>query len=91
MRFWKDYVDGAAPYYDVPAHTLPDWQFNDPGFQMFPVFDLAVAGSGGGDPRGGTYPANMLIDYNIERHPRLETHYLTDKYHLQEFFYDYCM
>jgi hypothetical protein len=33
----------------------------------------------------------MLIDYNIERHPRLETHYLTDKYHLQEYFYDYCM
>ena len=63
MRFWKDYVDGAAPYYDVPAHTLPDWQFNDPGYQMFPVFDLAVAGSGGGDPRSGTYPANMLIDY----------------------------
>jgi hypothetical protein len=34
---------------------------------------------------------DMLIDYNIERHPRLETHYLTDKYHLQEYFYDYCM
>ena len=34
---------------------------------------------------------NMLIDYNIERHPRLETHYLTDKYHLVEYFYDYCM
>ena len=33
----------------------------------------------------------MLIDYNIERHPRLESHYLTDKYHLQEYFYDYCM
>ena len=63
MSFYKDYVDGAAPYYNVPAHTLPDWQFNDPGYQMFPVFDLAVAGSGGGDPRGGTYPANMLIDY----------------------------
>jgi len=34
---------------------------------------------------------NMLIDYNIERHPRLEAHYLTDKYHLLEYFYDYCM
>ena len=54
MRFYKDYVDGAAPYYNVPAHTLPDWQFNDAGYQMFPVFDLAVAGSGGGDPRGGS-------------------------------------
>jgi hypothetical protein len=30
---------------------------------MFPVFDLAVAGSGGGDPTAGRYPANMLIDY----------------------------
>ena len=34
---------------------------------------------------------NMLIDYNIERHPRLEAHYLTDKYRLLEYFYDYCM
>jgi hypothetical protein len=34
---------------------------------------------------------DMLMDYNIERHPRLETHYLTDKYHLREYFYDYCM
>ncbi len=34
---------------------------------------------------------DMLIDYNIERHPRLETHYLTDKYHLLEYFYEYCM
>ena len=56
-------LDGAAPYFTVPAGSLPDWQFNDPGYQMFPVFDLAVAGSGGGDPRGGKYPANMLIDY----------------------------
>ena len=34
---------------------------------------------------------NMLIDYNIERHPRLETHYLADKYHLVEYFYDHCI
>ncbi len=34
---------------------------------------------------------NMLIDYNVEQHPRLETHYLTDKYHLLEYFYDHCM
>ena len=34
---------------------------------------------------------NMLIDYNLERHPRLETHYLTDKYHLLEYFYEYCI
>jgi hypothetical protein len=30
---------------------------------MFLVFNLAVAGSGGGDPRPGTYPAEMLIDW----------------------------
>jgi hypothetical protein len=34
---------------------------------------------------------DMLTDYNIERHPRLETHYLTDKYHLVEYFYEYCI
>jgi hypothetical protein len=34
---------------------------------------------------------NMLIDYNIERNPKLETHYLTDKYHLLEYFYEYCI
>ena len=34
---------------------------------------------------------DMLIDYNIERNPRLESHYLTDKYHLLEYFYDYCI
>ena len=34
---------------------------------------------------------NMLIDYNLEQHPKLETHYLTDKYHLLEYFYEYCI
>ena len=33
----------------------------------------------------------MLIDYNIEQHPKLETHYLTDKYHLLEYIYEYCI
>jgi hypothetical protein len=63
MRFWKDYVDGAQPYFSVPAQSLPDWQFNDPGFELSPVLGLAVAGSGGGDPGPGTYPADMLIDW----------------------------
>ncbi|CAN5669357.1 glycoside hydrolase family 16 protein [soil metagenome] len=63
MRFWKDYTDGAQPYFTVPAQSLPDWQFNEPGYQLFPVLDLAVAGSGGGDPSAGTYPADMLIDW----------------------------
>lgn len=35
--------------------------------------------------------AEMLIDYSIEQHPKLETHYLTDKYHLLEYFYDHCI
>ena len=63
MRFWKDYVDGAQPYFNVPSNSLPDWQFNTPGYQLFPVLDLAVAGSGGGDPGPGTYPADMLVDW----------------------------
>lgn len=63
IRFWKDYVDGAQPYFDVPASSLPDWPFNGPGYMVFPVFNLAVAGSGGGDPGPGSYPADMLIDW----------------------------
>jgi len=27
------------------------------------ALNLAVAGSGGGDPKGGAYPAQMLVDY----------------------------
>jgi len=34
---------------------------------------------------------DMLIDYYIEPNPRLETHYLTDKYRLLEYFYEYSM
>jgi Glycosyl hydrolases family 16 len=63
MRFWKDYVDGAQPYFDVAANSLPDWHFNEPGYTLFPILGLAVAGSGGGDPGPGTYPADMLVDY----------------------------
>jgi len=63
IRFWQDYADGAQPYFTVAANSLPDWPFNDPGYTVYPVFNLAVAGSGGGDPGSGTYPAQMLIDY----------------------------
>jgi len=63
IRFWQDYVDGAKPYFNVPANSIPDWPFNDPGYQVFPVLNLAVAGSGGGDPNPGTYPADMLVDW----------------------------
>jgi beta-glucanase (GH16 family) len=63
MYFWLDYVDGAAPYFEVPANSLDNWPFNFPGYSMFPVLNLAVAGSGGGDPSTGTYPAEMLVDW----------------------------
>jgi hypothetical protein len=63
IRFWLDYTDGAQPYFNVPSNALPDWPFNAPGYTLFPILNLAVAGSGGGDPSGGTYPADMLVDY----------------------------
>ncbi|MCV7215006.1 glycoside hydrolase family 16 protein [Mycobacterium crocinum] len=63
MYFWKDYVDGAEPYFTVPANSLDDWPFNFPDYKLFPVLNLAVSGSGGGDPRAGNYPADMLVDY----------------------------
>lgn len=63
IRFWQDYVDGAAPYFTVAANSLADWPFNDPGYQVYTVLNLAVAGSGGGDPGPGSYPAQMLVDW----------------------------
>lgn len=63
MYFWLDYVAGAQPYFTVPANSLDDWPFNFPDYRVFPVFNLAVSGSGGRDPRPGSYPADMLIDW----------------------------
>ncbi|MDY6996286.1 MAG: glycoside hydrolase family 16 protein [Actinomycetota bacterium] len=63
VRFWKDPMPGQPPYFDVPAGSIEGWKFNDPGFQMFPILNLAVAGSGGGDPAAGIYPAEMRVDY----------------------------
>ena len=63
MYFWEDYVDGAQPYFEVPANSIDDWPYNFPDYKMFPVFNLAVGGSGGRDPRPGTYPADMLVDW----------------------------
>ncbi|MCI4673771.1 glycoside hydrolase family 16 protein [Candidatus Mycolicibacterium alkanivorans] len=63
MYFWQDYVDGKEPYFAVPANSLDDWPFNFPDYRMFPVLNLAVSGSGGGDPRPGNYPADMIVDY----------------------------
>lgn|GEM_PF-240816 len=70
MYFWQDYVDGMEPYFSVPAVGIEDveepvrvWPFNDPGYTVFPILNLAVGGSGGGDARQGSYPADMLIDW----------------------------
>jgi beta-glucanase (GH16 family) len=64
FRFWRDYVDGAEPYLTVPAAPINGvWPFNQPGYWMFPVLNLAVGGPGGGDPNLGTYPADMLVDW----------------------------
>jgi hypothetical protein len=71
FKFWRDYVDGAEPYFSVPPKPIqvsgrPDdwrWPFNNPGYWLNPMFTLAVGGPGGGDPASGQFPAAMLIDY----------------------------
>jgi hypothetical protein len=63
MYFWKDYAPGQEPFFTVPANSLDDWPFNDPGYTLAPVFNLAIGGSGGREPAGGNYPAEMLIDW----------------------------
>ncbi len=71
FQFWRDYVDGAKPYFSVPnkpipVHGNPDdkrWPFNNPGYWLTPMYTLAVGGVGAGDPAMGTFPCTMLIDY----------------------------
>jgi beta-glucanase (GH16 family) len=63
MYFWLDYADGMEPYFSVPANSIDDWPFNLPDYRLFPALNLAVAGSGGRDPRAGSYPAEMLVDW----------------------------
>ncbi|WP_167858073.1 glycoside hydrolase family 16 protein [Mycobacterium sp. DL99] len=63
MYFWKDYAPGMEPFFTVPANSLDDWPFNDPGYTLVPVFNIAIGGSGGRDPSGGSYPAEMLVDW----------------------------
>ncbi|MFY9763405.1 MAG: hypothetical protein WAK42_00110, partial [Mycobacterium sp.] len=62
--------DRGLPYFSVPATGIEDlndpirkWPFNDPDHNLFAVLNLAVGGSGGGDPASGSYPAEMLIDW----------------------------
>ena len=63
MYFWLDYEPGMEPYFEVPAFSLDDWAFNDPGFLMKPVFNVAVGGTGGKDAAPGNYPCQMLVDW----------------------------
>lgn len=63
MYFWRDYQPGMEPYFEVPAFSIDDWAFNDPGFAMKPVFNVAVGGTGGKDASQGNYPCQMLVDW----------------------------
>ena len=63
MYFWQDYKPGMEPYFEVPANSIDDWPFNDPGYMLKPVFNVAVGGSGGKDGSRGNYPAEMLVDW----------------------------
>ncbi|MGO4446688.1 family 16 glycosylhydrolase [Mycobacterium sp. 2YAF39] len=71
FKFWRDYVDGAEPYFAVPPTPIQvsgrpgdlRWPFSIPGYWMQPMFTLAVGGPGGGDPARGHFPAAMLVDY----------------------------
>ena len=63
LYFYADYEPGMEPYFVVPAGSLDDWAFNDPGFTLKPVFNLAVGGTGGKDASQGVYPARLLVDW----------------------------
>jgi len=63
LYFWQDYQPGMEPYFEVPANSIDDWPFNDPGYELRPVFNLAVGGTGGKDASTGSYPCQMLVDW----------------------------
>jgi len=71
FQFWRDYTDGAKPYFTVPAKPIPvygrpddlRWPFGIPGYWMQAIFNLAVGGTGGGDPALAPYPSVMLVDW----------------------------
>jgi beta-glucanase (GH16 family) len=71
FKFWRDYVDGAAPYFTVPPNPIPvhgrpgdeRWPFSIPGYWMQAILNLGVGGSGGGDPTRAPYPSVMLVDW----------------------------
>jgi hypothetical protein len=63
MSFWMDYEPGMEPFFVVPAFSIDDWAFNDPGFMLKPVFNVAIGGTGGKDASNGVYPNQMLVDW----------------------------
>ncbi|MCB0945991.1 MAG: family 16 glycosylhydrolase, partial [Mycobacterium sp.] len=71
FKFWRDYVDGAKPYFTVPPKPIPvhgnptdlRWPFNNPGYWLSPMFNLAIGGPGGGDPALTNFPVSMLVDW----------------------------
>jgi hypothetical protein len=63
FKFWMDNFAGP-PYFSVPAGPIDGaWPFNDPGYLLFTMLNLAVGGPGGGDPNFGPVSPPMLIDY----------------------------
>jgi len=61
--FWMDDFSGP-PYFHVPAGPIAGaWPFNDPGYLLFTMLNLAVGGPGGGDPNFGAVSPAMLVDY----------------------------
>ena len=63
FKFWMDDFAGP-PYFSVPAGPIDGaWPFNDPGYLLFTMLNLAVGGPGGGDPNFGPVSPPMLIDY----------------------------
>lgn len=54
-------VDGGQPYLTVHSSDLPNWVYaSNP---MYMLLNIAVGGTGGGDPSGTQFPVRMLVDY----------------------------
>jgi beta-glucanase (GH16 family) len=54
--------DGGAPYLTVPNNGLPNWLY-DNGNPLYMILNLAIGGSGGGNPADTVFPVTMLVDY----------------------------
>lgn len=53
--------DGAV-YLTCDSTQIPHWCYNE-GDPLYLLLNLAVDGTGGGDPSKGTFPADFTIDY----------------------------